>query len=261
MTSTLSSEHTVSPEHTIVPQHVSASEHVLVPEHVVPEHTASEQLVPKPTLSSTLPETISESDNITTSVATDMEINQSFSYVVIEFVPNQPSTSTIQSQNSMNSQPSSSSRRAIVPVAPTKPDIPSPPTIFLDSTLLQHVCENISQELLKLIQARENLTHKDNYEKQWTRLKERVDFVLSKLQRTCLEEQDSAQQQFQDWLRGVDHNLQKVKILKTWVQNPPSIKGREIYDFIPSGVNPRDLDLSFLNKINLKSSSTDLSLL
>jgi hypothetical protein len=135
------------------------------------------------------------------------------------------------------------------------------PTIFLDSTLLQDVCENIGQELVKLIQARNNLVNQESYDKQWKRLKERVDFVLSELQRTCIDEQDSAQQQLQDWLRGIDNNLQKVKILKTWVQSPPSLRGREVTDFIPSGVHPKDLDLSFLNKINFKSASGSIDLL
>jgi hypothetical protein len=175
MASTISSDHVTSSEH------VSTFKHVSVPEPVVPEHIVPEQLVPEQTLASTIPETISEPDNIITLDATDMEIEQSFSIVVIESVPDQPSTS-YSTPNSTNSQPSSSSHRSIVPVAPAKPTkIPSPPTIFLDSTLLQHVSENISQELLKLIQARENLTHTDNYEKQWRKLKERVDFVLSEL--------------------------------------------------------------------------------
>jgi hypothetical protein len=65
----------------------------------------------------------------------------------------------------------------------------------------------------------------------------------------------------QDWLKGVNISLQEVKILKTWVQNPPSIKGREITDFIPSGVHRRELDLTFLNNINFKTASTSLDLI
>jgi hypothetical protein len=84
---------------------------------------------------------------------------------------------------------------------------------------------------------------------------------LLELQRTCIDEQDLAQQQLQDWLKGIDNNVQKVRILRTWVQSPPSIKGREIYDFIPNGVNPKDLDLSFLTKVNFKSASGKLDLL
>jgi hypothetical protein len=45
------------------------------------------------------------------------------------------------------------------------------------------------------------------------------------------------------------------------VQNPPSNKGREVTDFIPSGVHPRELDLTFLNKVNLKTSSPNLALI
>ena len=59
------------------------------------------------------------------------------------------------------------------------------------------------------------MIHEDSYEKQWKRLKERVDFVLSELQRTCLDAQDSAQNKLQDWMKGVDNNLQEVKVLRT----------------------------------------------
>jgi hypothetical protein len=105
------------------------------------------------------------------------------------------------------------------------------------------------------------MIHKDIYEKQWQRLKERVDYILTALQRTCIDAQDMAQQKLQDWLKSVDSDLEEVKILKTWVQNPPSIKGREVTDFIPTGVHPRKLDLIFLNKINFKTTSTSLDLI
>jgi hypothetical protein len=132
-------------------------------------------------------------------------------------VPDQPLTNNTQTPNSTNNRPSSS-HLAIVPAAPPKPTkIPSPPTIFLDSTLLTDVCEKIFQELNKLIQARSDLVHKDSYEKQWCRLKERVDYILIALQRTCSDAQDLAQQKLQDWLKGVNSSLQEVKILKTWV--------------------------------------------
>jgi hypothetical protein len=196
-----------------------------------------------------------------TSDAFDVEDEQlhSSSDVVIQFVSDQPSTSN-PTHTSTNSQPSLSSL-AIQPITPSKPNIPSPPTLFLDSTILADVCENIGQELISFIQARNDLIHKDSYEKLWKRLKERVDFVMSELQRTCMDDQASAQQKLQDWLKGVDSNLQQVKILRTWVQNPPSIKGREVTDFIPTGVHPRDLDLTFLSKINFKSAFTELGLL
>ena len=53
----------------------------------------------------------------------------------------------------------------VTPVAPAKTNVPSPPTLFLDSTILADVYENIFQELNDLVQARSNLVHEDRYEK------------------------------------------------------------------------------------------------
>jgi len=87
----------------------------------------------------------------------------------------QPSTNTsTEPETSINDQPSSSNL-AILPTALAKTNVPSPPTLFLDSTVLADVCENIFQELNNLIQARNNLIHEDNYEKLWIRLKDRVE--------------------------------------------------------------------------------------
>jgi len=82
---------------------------------------------------------------------------------------------------STNDQPSSSNL-AIQTCAPARTkNIPPSPTLFLDSTILADVCENIFQELNKLVGGRNNLVHEESYEKQWRRLRERVDFVLSEL--------------------------------------------------------------------------------
>jgi len=93
----------------------------------------------------------------------------------------------------INNQPSSSSL-AIQPIIPAKPDkIPFPPAMYLDSTLLADVCNNIFQELNRLIQTRYDLFHDQSYEQSWKRLKERTDNVLNALQRTCIDDQDTAQ--------------------------------------------------------------------
>jgi len=55
------------------------------------------------------------------------------------------------------------------------------------------VCENIFQELNKLGEARNNLVHEERYVKMWRRLRERVDFFLSELQRSSFDAQDIAQ--------------------------------------------------------------------
>jgi len=109
-----------------------------------------------------------------------------------------PTINTIaEPETSINDQPSSSNL-AIQPCAPAKTNVPSPPTLFLDSTILADVCENIFQELNNLVQARKNLIHEDSYEKVWIRLKERVEYVLTELQRSYLDAQDNAQNKLQD---------------------------------------------------------------
>jgi len=92
-------------------------------------------------------------------------------------------------------------------------------------------------------------------------LKERVDFSISELERSCLDAQDSAQQKFQDWLKGVDNNLQEVKVLRTWVQTPLCLRERNATDFIPAGIHPRELNVNWLSKVNVNPVSTELALL
>jgi len=183
-------------------------------------------------------------------------------YVPEHVISNQsPTANTIvEPETSTNDQPSSSSL-AIKPCAPAKTNIPSPPTLFLDSINLANVCENIFQELNNLVQARNNLIHEDIYEKQWKRLKERVDFVLTELQRSCLDAQDSAQNKLQDWLKGDDNNLQEVKVLRTWVQTPLCLRKRNATDFIPTSIHPREMNLNWFLKINVNPVSTELALM
>jgi len=63
-----------------------------------------------------------------------------------------------------NNQPSSS-HLAIQTITPPKPDkILFPPTMYLDSSLLANVCNNIFQELNRLTQTRHDLIHEQSYE-------------------------------------------------------------------------------------------------
>ena len=184
---------------------------------------------------------------------------------VLQSVPKQviinqsSATNTIlELEIAINDQPSSSNL-AIQTCAPARPkNIPFPPTLFLDSTILANVCENIFQELNKLIEARNNLIHEDSYQKQWRRLRERVDFVLSELQRSSFDAQDTAQNNLQDWLRGIVNDVQEVPVSRTLVKTPICLTRRSV---IPSCVHPKELNLDWLNKINFKSASTYLELL
>jgi hypothetical protein len=128
------------------PEHVSTSEHVSVPETAVLEHIVPEQPVPEPTQSSTIPlhvqvVKITRFDGV--SITTDMDIDSEddqddpqSSNMVINTVPDQPSTSNPETTNGQ-----SSSNLAIVPTVSPKPSRkPSLPTRFLDSHVLQGVC-------------------------------------------------------------------------------------------------------------------------
>jgi hypothetical protein len=128
------------------------------PAVTVPEQTVSEQLIE----SLSIPENVIELDFMITSKASDVEIEQSnsSSTMIVTSVPDQSSDTIIQTPTSINNQPSSSNL-AIQPCAPAKANVPSPPTLFLDSTILANVCENIFQELNKLIQARNDLIRKE----------------------------------------------------------------------------------------------------
>jgi len=86
-------------------------------------------------------------------------------------------------------------------------------------------------------------------------------FLLTELQRSCLDAQDSAQNKLQDWLKGIDNNLQEVKVLRTWVRTPLCLRERNATDFIPKGIHPRELNLNWLSKINVNPVSTELALL
>jgi hypothetical protein len=72
--------------------------------------------------------------------------------------------------------------------------------------------------------------------------------------------QDIAQNNLQDWLKGVVNNLQEVSISRTEVKTQMCISGRDASDVIPSCVHPKELDLTWLNKINFKTASTELEL-
>ena len=84
---------------------------------------------------------------------------------------------------------------------------------------------------------------------------------MGALQKTYLDAQDVGQLKFQDWLKGVDNNLQEIKVLRTWVQTPLCLRERNATDFIPLGVHPRELNLNWLSKINISPVHTELALL
>jgi len=217
-----------SPNNNSVPANEILVTELTVPEQTTSEQSASEQIASEQNAS----ELTRESQSTTT-------------------------TNLHEPEHPINDQPSSSNL-AIQPITPAKTYVLSPPTLFLNSTILSNVCESIFQELNCLIQARNNLIHEDSYEKLWIRLKDIVDFILSELQRSCLDAQELAQAKLQEWLKGVVSNLNDVKILRTWVRTPLCLEARSL---IPSSIHPKELNLDWLTKLNFKEASSELALL
>ena len=76
-----------------------------------------------------------------------------------------------------------------------------------------------------------------------------------------MDDQDTAQQKLKDWLKGVTSNLQKVRVLKTWVKHPLCLRERNATDFIPVGIHPRELNVNWLTRMNVNPVSTELAVL
>jgi hypothetical protein len=184
---------------------------------------------------------------------TDSEDDQDdhSSNIRIDNFADQPSTS-----NTLPTNGQSPSDLAIVPTAPPKPSRqPSPPTIFLDSQVLQDVWEDIASEVLRLIAGRNDLGHTIDYQKQWRRIKERVINLISALHDSCIEAQEQAKQKLKDWLNGMEENSNDIEIFGTWVKNPLSIRGREPGEFLP-----KDLNLIIPSEILEKTDAPNLAL-
>jgi len=247
-----------------------------VPEHIVPEKpvtkpipepepipepasetTAPEHIVPEPTPASISPSPVQvikiTHHNGVCDMDTDSEGDQDdhASDMVVDPTPDQPSTS-----QSLTTNDQSSSNLPIVHLAPRKPSKqPSPPTIFLDSQVLQDVWEDIASEVLRLIAGINDLGHTISYQKQWKRIKERVVNLISALHDSCIEAQEQATQKLEDWLNGIGENTGDVEVLGTWVKNPLSIRGREPGEFLP-----KELHLIIPSEILEKNDAPNLAL-
>jgi len=244
------------------PQQQHAPEPQMPPsvlEHTVPEQNVPEHTVPGQTTSDHTPAHIHSEDAMEIDdiiIDLDAEADQTSPMEV-----DQSASDHSQSQSSSNSQSFTTNNLQIEPIAAPRPrKQPSPPTRFLDSNVLKGVCEDIADKMIKLISSRNDLSHRESYEKQWRRLKERVENVINALSSTCVEAQEQAKQKLQDWLNGINEDLEEVKIMGTWARSSLSITGREPTDFLPQYIHPKDLDLSFLTKVNLKAIAPDLAL-
>lgn len=94
-------------------------------------------------------------------------------------------------------------------LAPQTINVSPPPTLLLGSIVLKEVCENIFEDLNRLVKARNDAVHIENYEDKWIALREVVDKVFNDLQRLSVEAQNQA---FNNWFKEVIKSREVVEV-------------------------------------------------
>jgi len=144
----------------------------------------------------------------------------------------------------------SSSNQICLPMQTTT--VSSPPTLLLDSIILKEVCENIFKDLNKLVKSRSNLVHIQDYVSSWTSLRERVEDMMSELQKLCLDAHDKALVELREWLNEVAHNMEEININKNqklYLSNTPIFM--DASSNISSRVQSEDPDVKWLTKLQV----------
>jgi len=138
-------------------------------------------------------------------------------------------------------------------------NISFPPTLFLDAIILADVCESIFTELNKLVKAKNNLVHEEDYVQEWRRLRERVDFVMSELQKSSLEAHSNAKNSLNDWFKNVVKSMQEVEVKRTQERSKLYISDTLMFlnasGIISSNVHSENLDLKWLTKLKVQTDS------
>jgi len=88
-------------------------------------------------------------------------------------------------------------------------NISPPHTLLLDSIVLKDVCENIFEDLKKLVKARNDPVHTEQYEEKWIAPKEVIDRVLCDLQRLSVEAHN---QSLNKWFKDVINSMEAVQV-------------------------------------------------
>jgi len=146
----------------------------------------------------------------------------------------------------------SSSNQLRSPIQTTT--VSSPPTVLVDSIILKDVCENIFNDLNKLVKSRSNLLHTQDYVSSWTSLRERVDDMMCELQKLCLYAHDKAIVEVREWFKEVAQNMEEINInrnQKLYLSDTPIFM--DASSIISSSVQSEDPDVKWLTKLLIKS--------
>ena len=88
-------------------------------------------------------------------------------------------------------------------------NVSSPPINLLDSIILKEVCENIFEDMNKLVKAKNNPIHTVSYEDKWIALRERIDTVMCELQKQSIEAQYQSRI---SWFEDGVNSMQEVEV-------------------------------------------------
>jgi len=136
-------------------------------------------------------------------------------------------------------------------------NVSPPPTILLDSTILQEVCENIFKDLNMSMKTINNLIHKESYFDQWTSLRERIDYVMNELHKSSLEAHNQALSTLQDWFKDVVKSMEEVNIKRNQKFNKIYLSDIPIYmdatSIISSSVHSEDPGVKWVTKLLIQS--------
>jgi len=128
------------------------------------------------------------------------------------------------------------------------------PTILLDYVILKKVCENIFEDLIKLVEARNQVIPSKIYEEQWTSLRERVDYVMFEMKKLSKEAHN---QTLHNWFKDVVRSMEEVKLNINPVKIRLYISDTPVYmdasSIITSSFHSEDRNLSWLTKMLIHS--------
>jgi len=117
------------------------------------------------------------------------------------------------------------------------------------------VCENIFEDLNKLVKARNHVIHTESYEDQWTSLRERVDTIMCELQKLSPEAQD---QTLNNWFKDVVNNMKEVEATKNQARSRLYISDSPFFldasSIITASVH-EDHNLNWLTKLKVHTNA------
>jgi len=166
------------------------------------------------------------------------------------FVPNQTLVIESNTLTIVSSKPASSNSTQLT-------DITASPTLSLDSTILNEVCVNIFQDLNKLVKTRNNFVHEKEYVDEWTRLRDRVEYMMCELQKLSLEAHDKALIDLQQWFQGVTMNMEEVEFNRSLEKSRLYLSGTPMHinasSIISSSVHSDNPDFRWLTKLKIQT--------